>query len=87
MSPTSPNESHGPTGTRRGVPPVPGPLGLGLGTTTGTEAPQLPADVAALLRAGFLEEVEPGVFRRPRMPSRAEVAARNDEPSPSEEMP
>ncbi len=33
----------------------------------------LPADVAALVRAGFLEEVRPGVFRRPRMPSRADL--------------
>ncbi len=35
----------------------------------------LPADVAALVRAGHIEEVEPGLFRRPRMPSRAEVHA------------
>ncbi len=33
----------------------------------------VPADVAALVRAGFLEEVRPGVFRRPRMPSRADL--------------
>ncbi len=33
----------------------------------------VPADVAELVRAGHFEEVTPGVFRRPRMPSRAEV--------------
>ncbi len=35
----------------------------------------LPADLLALVRAGLLVEVEPGVYRRPRMPSRAEVYA------------
>ncbi len=41
----------------------------------------LPPDVSALVRAGFLEEVEAGVFRRPtsehrpRLPSRSGVAA------------
>ncbi len=51
--------------------------------------PALPDDLAAMLAAGLLVEVEPGVFRWPRMPSRAEVhgAARDDEPSPFEEMP
>ncbi len=34
----------------------------------------VPADVAALVRAGLLEEVQPGLFRRPRLPSRAEVS-------------
>ncbi len=33
----------------------------------------LPADLAALVRAGVLEEVSPGLYRRPRSPSRDEV--------------
>ncbi len=33
----------------------------------------LPADLAALVAGGHLEEVEPGLFRRPRLPSRAEL--------------
>ncbi len=37
----------------------------------------LPADVAALVRAGHLEEAEPGVYRRPRTAS----------PSPSPSTP
>ncbi len=33
----------------------------------------LPLDLAALVSLGLLEEVQPGLFRRPRLPSRAEV--------------
>ncbi len=34
----------------------------------------LPADLAALVRAGVLEEVQPGVYRRrPRLPARDEL--------------
>ncbi len=45
----------------------------------------LPANVAALVRAGHLEEVEPGVFRRSRLPSRAEVHGEQHTPDrPSE---
>ncbi len=33
----------------------------------------VPPDVTALVRAGHLEEVEPGLFRRPRLPSRGEL--------------
>ncbi len=32
-----------------------------------------PPDVLALVRCGWLEEVQPGVYTRPRLPSRAEV--------------
>ncbi len=41
----------------------------------------LPADLAALVRAGHLVEVEPGLFRRPRVPSRDEAP---DQPLKSE---
>ncbi len=33
----------------------------------------VPADVAALVACGHLEEVAPGLFRRARLPSRQEV--------------
>ncbi len=33
----------------------------------------LPADLAELVRAGHLEEVAPGLYRRPRLPSRDEL--------------
>ncbi len=35
----------------------------------------VPSDVAALARAGHLEEVEPGLYRRPRLPARSELYA------------
>ncbi len=41
-----------------------------------------PADAAALVRAGHLEEVEPGVFRRSRLPSRADVHGEQRTPDP-----
>ncbi len=46
----------------------------------GGERVNVPADVAALVRAGHLEEVEPGVFRRPRLPSRADLQGTSDLP-------
>ncbi len=46
----------------------------------------LPPDVAALARAGHLEEVEPGLFRRSRLPLPAELHGEQrtlDQPSES----
>ncbi len=42
----------------------------------------VPPDVAALVRAGHLEEVEPGVFRRPWLPPRRAVRPAPTSPSP-----
>ncbi len=41
----------------------------------------LPADLVALVRAGRLEEAEPGLFRRPRLPSREELHGNGHRPA------
>ncbi len=50
-----------------------------------------PPDVMALVRAGVLEEIERGVFRKPRLPARDEVHGQpglaGRPPLPSEESP
>ncbi len=46
---------------------------LGSDTRTPRLGRPLPLDLAALVSLGLLEEVQPGLFRRPRLPSRAEV--------------
>ncbi len=43
----------------------------------------LPADLAALVRAGVLVEHEPGVFRKPRLPSRDEL---HGHPQPDDKL-
>ncbi len=50
----------------------------------------LPADLAALVRAGVLVQVAPGVYRRPRVPARDEVHGEQPtttDADPSEETP